>query len=160
MFKLWCRAAKRAAKGLLLALILCTQALAQQTLAMLDSELIEPPPVGMSVDSPLPPDANSQHRFWDTQNRVLFSAVAASSIADFTVTRANLQNGGKELNPITRVFSGSTAGLAVNFAGETVGAIGLSYYLHRTGHHRLERIAPLLNFGASAIAVSYGLAHH
>jgi hypothetical protein len=85
--------------------------------------------------------------------------VAALSAADFAVTRANLQNGGKELNPVTRLFSGSTAGLAVNFAGETAGMIGLSYYLHRTGHHRLERIAPMLNIGASSFAVVYDLSH-
>jgi hypothetical protein len=105
------------------------------------------------------PEAPSQHRFWDNQNRVLFVTVAALSAADFAVTRSNLQNGGKELNPVTRLFSGSTAGLAANFAGETAGIIGLSYYLHKTGHHRLERITPLLNIGASSFAVVYDLSH-
>jgi len=85
--------------------------------------------------------------------------VAVLSAADFAVTRANLQNGGKELDPVTRFFSGSTAGLAVNFAGETAGIIGISYYLHRTGHHRLERILPMLNIGASSFAVAYDLSH-
>jgi hypothetical protein len=105
------------------------------------------------------PEAPSQHRFWDNRNRVLFVTVAALSAADFAVTRANLQNGGRELNPVTRLFSGSTAGLAVNFAGETAGIIGLSYWLHKTGHHRLERIAPMLNIGASSFAVVYDLSH-
>jgi hypothetical protein len=105
------------------------------------------------------PEAPSQHRFWDNQNRVLFATVAALSAADFVVTRANLQNGGKELNPVTRLFSGSTAGLAANFAGETAGIIGLSYYFHKTGHHQLERITPLLNIGASSFAVVYDLSH-
>ena len=105
------------------------------------------------------PEAPSQHRFWDNQNRVLFVTVAALDVADFAVTRANLQNGGKELNPVTRLFSGSTAGLAANFAGETAGIIGLSYYLHKTGHHRLERITPMLNIGASSFAVVYDLSH-
>jgi hypothetical protein len=89
----------------------------------------------------------------------LFATVAALSAADFAVTRANLQNGGKELNPVTRLFSGSTAGLAVNFAGETAGIIGLSYYLHKTGHHQLERITPMLNIAASSFAVVYDLSH-
>jgi hypothetical protein len=89
----------------------------------------------------------------------LFSSVAAFSAADFAVTKANLANGGRELNPVTRLFSGSTAGLAANFAGETAGVIGLSYFFHRTGHHKLERIIPLANVGASAFAVGYGLAH-
>jgi len=159
MFTLKSRVAKPAIKGLLLAMFLCTQALAQQTLAMLNSGLIEFSPAAPTVDFSAPPIAASQHQFWDTQNRFLFSAVAASSVADFAVTHANMQNGGKELNPVTRIFSGSTAGLAVNFAGETAGVVGLSYYLHRTGHHRLERIAPLLNFGASTIAMSYSLSH-
>ena len=105
------------------------------------------------------PEAPSHHKFWDNENRSLFATVAALSAADFAVTRANLQNGGKELNPVTRLFSGSTAGLAVNFAGQTAGIIGLSYYFHKTGHHQLERITPMLNIGASSFAVVYDLSH-
>src|SRR5438309_7998627 len=66
------------------------------------------------------------HKFWDRQNRILFVAAAASNAADFAVTRANLQSGGQELNPVVRVFGRSTAGLALNFAGETAGVISLS----------------------------------
>jgi hypothetical protein len=105
------------------------------------------------------PEAPSLHRFWDNENRALFTTVAALSAADFALTRSILQNGGKELNPATRLFSGSTAGLAANFAGETVGIIGLSYLFHKTGHHRLERLTPMLNIGASAFAVIYDLNH-
>jgi len=152
-------AVRAAAKGLLLASILGVPALAQQTMAMLTSEPIEFSSAGVTPNAPLPPDAPSQHRFWDAENGFLFATVAGSSMADFAVTRANLQNGGRELNPVTRIFSGSTAGLAVNFAGETVGTIGLSYYFHRTGHHRVERLVPLVNFGSSVAAVSYGLSH-
>lgn len=60
---------------------------------------------------------------------------------------------------MTRIFSGSTAGLAANFAGETAGVIGLSYYFHNTGHHQLERIVPMLNLGTSSFAVAYDLRH-
>jgi len=105
------------------------------------------------------PEAPSHRRFWDNENRVLFATVAALSAADFAVTRANLRNGGRELNPVTRIFSGSTAGLAVNFAGETAGIIGLSYYFHKTGHHRLERLTPMFNIGMSSFAVAYDLSH-
>jgi hypothetical protein len=99
-----------------------------------------------------------EHRFWDKENRILFTAVAATSGADFAVTRANLQSGGRDLNPVVRFFGPSTAGLAVNFAGETAGVIGVSYLLHRTGHHKLERIFSLVNIGSSASAVGYDLA--
>jgi hypothetical protein len=105
------------------------------------------------------PEAPSPHRFWDNENRALFTTVAALSAADFALTRSILQNGGKELNPVTRLFSGSTAGLAANFAGETAGIIGLSYIFHKTGHHQLERLTPMLNMGASVFAVIYDLNH-
>jgi hypothetical protein len=103
--------------------------------------------------------ASSEHRFLDKQNRMLFIAAAALNGADFAVTRANLQSGGQELNPIVRVFGTSTTGLAVNFIGETAGVITLSYLFHKTGHHKLERAVSLVNIGSSAGAVGFGLAH-
>jgi len=109
--------------------------------------------------SPVPFRAETPHKFWDTENRALFAAVAASSTADFFVTRANLQNGGQELNPVVRVFGHSTLGLTLNFTGETAGVIGLSYFFHRSNHHRLERLVSMVNIGASTGAVSYGLSH-
>ena len=103
--------------------------------------------------------ASPEHKFWDTQNRVLLLAAAALNGADFAVTRANLQSGGQELNPVVRVSGRSTAGLAVNFAGETAGVISLSYFFHKVGHHKLERAVSLVNITESAGAVSYDLAH-
>jgi hypothetical protein len=108
------------------------------------------------ASSPSEPGA---HKFWDKPNLALFSASAAFSAADFAVTWTNLQNGGRELNPVVRIFGKSAPGLALNFAGETAGVIGVSYFLHKTGHHKLERIVSLANIGASAGAIGYGLAH-
>jgi hypothetical protein len=105
------------------------------------------------------PEAPS-HRFWDRKNNLLFATSAAFSAADFFVTRIRLCQGSQELNPVTRVFAGSTAGLAVNFAGETVGVVGLSYLFHKTGHHRLERAVSLVNSGASAAAVTFDMVPH
>jgi hypothetical protein len=105
------------------------------------------------------PSASTEHKFWDPENRALFASVAALSAADFAVTRSNLQSGGQELNPVTRMFGRSTAGLAANFAGETAGSIGISYLFHKTGHHRLERVTSMVNISGSAAAVAYGLRH-
>jgi hypothetical protein len=168
----------RGATGLILATLLSRTALAQTlSIANLNEESISSSHVSSNADpsnfglvgptvvsvSPVIattlPEAPSHHRFWDNENRVLFASVAALSAADFAVTRSILQNGGKELNPVTRIFSGNTGGLAVNFAGETAGIIGLGYIFHKTGHHTLERIAPMLNIGASAFAVVYDLNH-
>jgi len=79
--------------------------------------------------------------------------------ADFTVTRATLQSGGHELNPVVRIFGRSTPGLAVNFVGETAGVVTLSYFFHKTGHHKLERAISLVNIASSAGAVSFDLVH-
>ena len=100
-----------------------------------------------------------QHRFWDKRNTALFVAATALNGADFAVTRANLQSGGRELNPVVRIFGRSSAGLAVNFIGETAGVISISYFFHKTGHHKLERMVSLVNIGSSAGAVAYGLAN-
>ncbi len=106
-----------------------------------------------------PTTARHEHRFLDKTNCALFAGTIAASSADFAVTRANLQNGGKELNPVVRIFGRSTAGLVANFAGESAGTIGLSYLFHRTGHHKLERAISVVNIGGSVAAVGYGLAH-
>ena len=100
-----------------------------------------------------------RHHFWDRENRALFATVGAFAAADFCSTRANLAHGGKELNPVTRVFSSSTPGLAANFALEAGGVMAISYVFHKTGHHKLERVTSFVNIGASASAVGYSLAH-
>jgi hypothetical protein len=105
------------------------------------------------------PEPSTRHRFRDKQNLALFTAAASLNTADFFVTRSNLESGGRELNPVVRMFGRSTSGLAVNFAGETAGFIGVSYFLHKTGHHKLERIASTVDIGGSAGAVIYGLTH-
>ena len=105
------------------------------------------------------PAIATEHRFWDRENVVLFAATGALCAADFTVTRQNLQSGGRELNPIVRIYGRSSAGLALNFSAEAAGGIGLSYIFHRTGHHRLERAVSMFNISTSAGAVTYGLTH-
>jgi hypothetical protein len=114
-------------------------------------------PIAPISRPPLSVDGN--HKFWDRGNIALFTAVAAVNTADFAITRSNLRAGGEELNPVVRLFGKSTPGLAVNFAGETVGIIGVSYFLHKTGHHKMERAISFVNIGSSASAVGFGLMH-
>lgn len=104
-------------------------------------------------------EAGDNHRFWDRENRGLFATSAAFSAADFVVTRDNLRAGGQEMNPVVNIFGHSSAGLALNFAGENVGMVGLSYFFHKTGHHKMERAVSIFNIGGSATAVGFGLAH-
>ena len=112
-----------------------------------------------SVFVSMPQPIVSEHKFWGRENKLLFVTAAALNGADFAVTRSNLQNGGRELNPVVRIFGRSTTGLAVNFAGETAGVVSLSYFFHKTGHHQLERWVSVVNISSSAGAVGYGLMH-
>lgn len=57
------------------------------------------------------------------------------------------------------MFGRSTGGLALNFAGEAVGTVGISYFFHRTGHYKLERAVSMVNIGASGFAVGYSTSH-
>jgi hypothetical protein len=100
-----------------------------------------------------------KHHFWDRNNSILFAAVSGLGAADFFVTRTNLSAGGHELNPVARVWGRSSAGLAVNFSLEAGAVIGASYFFHRKGHHRMEKLPSLVNIVGSATAVFYGLAH-
>jgi hypothetical protein len=161
MLTTWLGEILRPKAGVLLVILgLCGPALAQQvSFSLLQPASIEPNPMVKSVEPVTLPEAPS-HRFWDHENTILFATSAAFSTADFFVTRNNLRNGGQELNPVTRVFSGSTAGLAVNFAGEAVGVVAVSYLFHKTGHHKLERAVSMLNIGSSASAVTFDLLHH
>jgi len=143
-----------------IACLFCITASAQQptpqlTLASYRVEAIARNP---STDSFLP-EAPIQHRFWDAKNQFLFSTVAMFGAGDFAVTHTNLANGGRELNPMVRPFTGSTALLATNFVGQTAGVVAVSYLLHKSGHHKLERMAPIANIASSAFAVAYGLSH-
>ncbi len=121
-----------------------------------------PPAIAVSPALVTPQADSSQRprRFFDKWNLGLFAASAGLDSADFAVTRSNLQTtGGKELNPIVRMFGRSTGGLALNFAGEAACTVGLSYFFHRTGHYKLERAVSVVNIGASSVAVGYSSSH-
>ena len=120
--------------------------------------LIEPTPAYPLVQGNLP-EAPVPHGFWDKENKVLFSLVAVSTAADFSVTHYNLNRGGAELNPVAHAFVGSTAGQVAYFTAGAASTMGISYLFHRTHHHKLERAASMLQIGSSAFAASYGIAH-
>jgi hypothetical protein len=141
---------------------LCTPMLAQgPTPVSWRIGAFEPAPVApVQVSFSPAREAPRAHHFFDRKNQALFAGVVATSTADFYVTHLNLAAGGRELNPITRVFCGSAGGLALSFVGESASVIGMSYLFHRTGHHRLERMTAVVNIGSSAAAVTYSATHH
>jgi hypothetical protein len=163
---IWFSAILSPRTALLLGILgLCRPALSQElSVALLQPPVVQPAAIAsgspalpvLAVQPVTLPEAPS-HRFWDKENSFLFATSAAFNTADFVITRDNLRHGGRELNPLTRVFSGSTAGLAVNFAGETAGVVALSYFFHQAGHHKLERVVSMVNISSSAAAVTFDL---
>lgn len=82
------------------------------------------------------------HKFFDTQNRVSFMAVAISIGLDGYTTSRDSGFGYREMNPVARPFVRTNAGTGVYFGGSLALLVGGEALLHRTGHHRLERLAP------------------
>jgi hypothetical protein len=100
------------------------------------------------------------HKFWDGENMLLFTGVAAARALDFTSTR---HFRGRDVNEVLL-----TNGIVDNkplFAGiEAVGtaaSIGVSYLLHRTGHHRAERWVSIVHIGVATFGDirNYGLSN-
>ena len=90
--------------------------------------------------------ALSPHRFWDTQNRWLFAGVAAARTLDGTSTRNFRARGRDEGLLNNEIVDNAPAFAAIEFAG-TIASIATSYWMHRTGHHKLERWVSYLHIG-------------
>jgi hypothetical protein len=106
------------------------------------------------------PDGPSEHYFWDTANKLLFASHGVLEAVDFGITHHNLSDGGREMDSMGKALCESgTAGQLVFFGGRMVGVVGISYLLHRTGHHKLERVFPVYASGDSAYGVGYSFAH-
>jgi hypothetical protein len=95
-----------------------------------------------------PEQTAATHRFWDKRNVQLFSAVVVARGLDYSSTRNMLARGREEiLLPDDVVYS--TGGFVALEAAGAATSIGLSYLLHRTGHHKLER---WLSIGHASVA--------
>ena len=92
-------------------------------------ELVALPPV-------LPPAG--QHAFWDRENLYLFGGIAGTRTLDYTSTLNMLRRGREEILLPGDVVRNHT-GFAALEASSTATSIGVSYLLHRTRHHKLER---------------------
>jgi hypothetical protein len=106
------------------------------------------------------PEVPTEHKFWDTTNKILFASHAGLEALDFGITHRNLSNGGRELDSMAKALCESgTAGQLVFFGGRMAGVVAISYLLHRTGHHKLERVFPIYASGDSAYGVAYSFTH-
>jgi hypothetical protein len=89
------------------------------------------------------------HRFWDRTNVLLFSGVAVFRGLDYASTRNFMARGRQEILIPDDVVNNS-AGFAGLEAAATATSIGLSYWMHRTGHHKLERWISITHMSVTA----------
>ena len=78
------------------------------------------------------------HLFWDRTNMSLFSGVSIFRGLDYASTR-NMQARGREEILLPDDVVNNSAGFASVEAAASATSVGLSYWMHRTGHHKLER---------------------
>ncbi len=100
---------------------------------------------------PLPPPA---HRFWDRTNLELFAGVAVMRTLDYTSTRNMLRRGREEILLPDDVVN-NHAGFAALEAASTATSVGISYLLHRTGHHKLERWLSIGHISVAGFGASW-----
>lgn len=116
--------------------------------APLASSQTQPPPAKQAVpDHPQP--AAPVHAFWDRTNILLFSGVAVVRGMDYASTRNFQARGRQEILLPDDVVNNSAAFASIEAAG-TVTSVGISYILHRTGHHTLERWMSIGHIGVTA----------
>jgi len=101
------------------------------------------------------PEAPS-HRFFDRTNLWLHMSVVAGETSDLISTRRILQAGGREANPLARPLMRAGLGgqMAATYGLGEGSALLASYLLHRTGHHKLERFAPITAFVLEGLATA------
>ena len=124
----------------LLTLLLLTASAAAQSFATPSSSL---------------PDAPSQHHFWTLETKINTGILAGLVAADAITTQRGLERGYREANPIMRPFV--TRGTAGQAAGSALGfgaGLGTIYLLHKTNHHKAERMAMRLMIGVQSAVVA------
>ena len=93
------------------------------------------------------PEAPTPHAFFDRTNIALMSVSATSIAADGFTTR-NFVN--HEMNPLARPFVHSNGKAAIYFGSSQAAVTGGMFLLHKTHHHQLERILPVVVTGIEA----------
>src|SRR6202142_717742 len=93
-----------------------------------------------------------EHRFWDRTNVLLFSGVVVVRGMDYASTR-NFQARGRTEALIPDDVVNNSAGFASLEAAGTATSVGISYLLHHTGHHKLERWMSIGHIGVTGFGV-------
>ena len=113
----------------------------------------EKPPVEIQNAPSAARIEGSPHRFWDKENILLFSGVGVFRALDYTSTKNMLARGREEILIPDDVVN-SPAGFPALEAAATAASVGISYIMHRTGHHKLERWVSIVHIGVTGFGAA------
>src|SRR5690242_16558864 len=94
-----------------------------------------------------------EHKFWDRKNILLFSGFAVFRGLDYASTR-NFQARGRQEVLIPDDVANNSAGFASLEAAATAASVGLSYWMHRANHHKIERWISIVHIGITGFGVA------
>lgn len=113
---------------------------------------VKPSQQGVAQSGQIAPAAKSEkrvvHKFWDTENILLFAGVGASRGLDYAST-LNIRRRGINEALLNNETVDNHAAFAAIEGATTAASIGLSYIFHATGHHRLERWTSEVHIGVT-----------
>ena len=105
----------------------------------------------------------TSHPFWDRKNAWLFSGVAVFRALDYTSTRNMRDRGRQEILLSNWVVDNRPLFIGIEAAATGL-SLGLSYLMHRTNHHKVERLISIGHISGAAFgdARNYALksGHH
>jgi hypothetical protein len=107
------------------------------------SDLLPPKPVGAQSPGHLNHQLH-EHNFWDTENKLLFTGVAASRTLDYFST-LNMRSRGRQEIFLTNDIVDNHAAFAAIEASAAAVSIGASYLFHHYHHHQLERWTSIIH---------------
>jgi hypothetical protein len=119
---------------------------AQQTLSLTETNATAQ---GVSTPTPKHDLRTGEHHFWDRENALLFTGVAASRTLDYFST-LNMRRRGRQEIFLTNDAVDNHAGFAFIEAGATGVSIGAAYLFHRYNHHKLERWTSIVHIGVAS----------
>ena len=105
------------------------------------------------------PNAPSHQRFWSFETKLNTGILAGLIATDAITTQRGLNRGMRETNPLMRPFvtrgsAGEAAGSALGFGA----GVGVVYLMHRTNHHKAERITMRLIVAGEGFVVANNIA--
>ena len=109
----------------------------------------------VAVDAAPKLAANYAPRFWDKTNKIEFASMVGLAAFDMGQMCHNLANGGREVM-LPKQNCGAAVAMTVDFEAAAVTG---AWLLHKTHHHKLERLPMLYMASQSLDGVVYSKQH-